>query len=371
MSALPDALLSALGVMVLERTPEGAFVRLGDAPAEYDGLFAEDAEAVDVSASAYLAWFLASAEAVWSGRRDGPLASGPWTEAGADGEARTLEATALRLGEREVLLVGPPAFSFTEAERVLQAARDLALVAEGERRAAAEREVLLHCIIHDLSNPLSGISGSLQILSDRDLDEDDTELLEIASRNVGRMRGMIRSILHTFEAEVAAMLPSSAPPRTDAAAVLAAAAQAIGPQAVVADVTLATAVPPGPLPVVAEADRLERVLLNFLDNALRHTPAGRAIRLGAEVEGETVRLVVEDEGPGVPEAAAEDLFRRFSQKGGKKGRIGLGLYFCRIAAEGWGGEAGYEPAPDGGSRFWVCLRRPEADEDLERPERIR
>lgn len=359
MSAVPEALLPALGRMVLERTRDGHFVRLGGVPADLDGFFPGDAEAVDVTASAFLTWFLDGAEAVWAGDRAGPLASGPWTEPGADGEARTLEATALRLDGRDLLLVGHPAFTFAEAERVLQAARNLALVAEGERRAAAEREVLLHCIVHDLSNPLSGISGSLQILNDRDLDEDDAELLEIASRNVGRMRGMIRSILHAFEAEVAAMLPSATPDRADATAVLAAAAQAIGPQAVVADVAIEADIPEVPLPVVADTARLERVLLNFLDNALRHTPAGKTIRLGAEVGDEVVRLVVEDEGPGVPEEAVGGLFQRFSQKGGKKGRIGLGLYFCRIAAEGWGGEAGYEPAPGGGSRFWVRLHRAE------------
>ncbi|MEM7788033.1 MAG: HAMP domain-containing sensor histidine kinase [Bacteroidota bacterium] len=358
MSDLHAALLPALGVVVLERTADGAFARLGDVPAGLAGLFDGGPEAVDVSASAYLAWFLESAEAVWRGERDGPLASGPWTEAGADGEARTLEATALRLGDRDVLLIGPPAFSFPEATRVLQTARELALAAEGERRAASEREVLLHCIVHDLSNPLSGISGSLQILGAGDLDDDNTELLEIASRNVGRMRSMIRSILHTFEAEVAAMLPSATPDRADAAAVLAAAAEAIGPQATVAEVTLEAHVPEAAVPVVGEAVRLERVLLNFLDNALRHTPAGQTVRLFVDEEArETVRLVVEDDGEGVPEAEVGALFQRFSQKGGRRGRVGLGLYFCRIAAEGWGGEAGYEPAPGGGARFWIRLPR--------------
>lgn len=357
MSDLPDALLPALGVAVLERTAEGTFVRLGAAPAWYDGLFAADGETVDLGSSAFLTWFLEGAEAVWEGRKEGRAASGPWTEAGVDGAARTLEATALRLDGRDVLLVGPPTFGFAEAERVLQAARDLALRAEAERRSWAEREVLLHCIVHDLSNPLSGISGSLQILGGRELDEDDAELLEIASRNVGRMREMIRSILHAFEAEVAAMLPSATPDVADAAAVLAAAATAIAPQAVVAGVTLDAEVPPAPLPVAAEATRLERVLLNFLDNAFRHTPPGGRVRLVAEPEDGGVRLAVEDSGPGVPEEAVGHLFRRFSQRGGKKGRIGLGLYFCRIAAEGWGGAVGYDPAPGGGSRFWIRVPR--------------
>ena len=120
MSDVPEALLPALGRMVLERTGDGRFVRLGGVPADLDGYFPGDTEAVDVSASAFLTWFLDGAEAVWAGDRPGPLASGPWTEPGADGEARTLEATALRLDGRDLLLVGHPAFSFAEAERVLQ-----------------------------------------------------------------------------------------------------------------------------------------------------------------------------------------------------------------------------------------------------------
>lgn len=348
---------AALGVAVLVRRPDGAFRLEGPMPADVEGFLPDAAVLRPAETSAFLGWFLDRAAPVWEGRAEGPLASGVFTEAGANGARRALEATALRVDDQAVLLLGPPQTPYEEVQRVLQAARDLALVAERERRAALEREVLLHCIVHDLSNPLSGISGGLQLLARRDLEADDAELVEVASRNVDRIRAMIRSILHAFEAEVAAMLPAATPDTADVGAVLSAAARAIGPMATMAGVDIAAEPPPGPLPVVAESGRLERVVLNLLDNAVRHTPADGAVRLRAEPVAGAVRIVVEDDGPGVPPDAVPHLFQRFGQRGGMKGRIGLGLYFCKVAAEAWGGAVGHEPAAGGGARFWVRLPR--------------
>ena len=61
-------------------------------------------------------------------------------------------------------------------------------------------------------------------------------------------------------------------------------------------------------------------------------------------------------------AAVPRLFRKYAQGGGTNGQVGLGLYFCRITVEGWGGAVGYEPAPGGGARFWFRLPKP-ADRD--------
>ena len=74
-------------------------------------------------------------------------------------------------------------------------------------------------------------------------------------------------------------------------------------------------------------------------------------------EDEWVRFTVEDEGPGVPEGLRDRLFQKFSQGGAKSGSAGLGLYFCRITVERWGGQIGYEPRESGGSRFWFRLKR--------------
>ena len=65
-------------------------------------------------------------------------------------------------------------------------------------------------------------------------------------------------------------------------------------------------------------------------------------------EGNAIRFSIEDAGQGVPESEVYRLFRKFAQGSGKTGQVGLGLYFCRITIEGWGGAIGYKPSPLGG-----------------------
>ncbi|MEL7361394.1 MAG: ATP-binding protein, partial [Bacteroidota bacterium] len=113
-----------------------------------------------------------------------------------------------------------------------------------------------------------------------------------------------------------------------------------------------------PCLVVAEENRLERVVYNLLDNALRYTPADEGATVTLRRDAETVWLTVDDAGPGVPESVRPFLFQAFSQVGGRPGKAGLGLYFCRIAVKAWGGDVAVLDAPGGGARFQVRLDRP-------------
>jgi signal transduction histidine kinase len=97
------------------------------------------------------------------------------------------------------------------------------------------------------------------------------------------------------------------------------------------------------------------MLLNLVDNALRHSRRGQRITLGVRRDGGMVLFAVDDQGPGVPEEDASGLFEKFGQGSGRKGAAGLGLYFCRITAERWGGTVGHENRAEGGSRFWFRL----------------
>ena len=70
-----------------------------------------------------------------------------------------------------------------------------------------------------------------------------------------------------------------------------------------------------------------------------------------------VFVYIDDEGPGIEENTAENLFNMAYQKGGIAGQAGLGLYFCRINVERWGGAIGCENCPGGGARFWFSLKK--------------
>ncbi|MEL7674251.1 MAG: HAMP domain-containing sensor histidine kinase, partial [Chloroflexota bacterium] len=113
-----------------------------------------------------------------------------------------------------------------------------------------------------------------------------------------------------------------------------------------------------------DEEKVERVLLNLVDNATKFTPAEgyiivRAAPLPAGEGAEPmVQITVEDNGPGIPDEDKERLFNRFTQLETRQGRrrgTGLGLAFCRLAVEAHGGRIWIEDAPDGGARFVFTL----------------
>ena len=116
---------------------------------------------------------------------------------------------------------------------------------------------------------------------------------------------------------------------------------------------------PGEAQVLADSAALEQVLANLLENAVKYTPEGGhvSVRWCAHPDGERIEVV--DDGPGVSPKYRERIFERFYRvdKGRSRdqGGTGLGLSIVRNLVETMGGRAGYEPAPGGGSLFWVRL----------------
>lgn len=232
-------------------------------------------------------------------------------------------------------------------------------------REIQKKEVLLHCIVHDLAGPLMGIRGGFELLSmTESLSEEGRELIEIGLRQSKRQEKLIGEILQAFASEIEqfeafSVDRASAP---DALSVAREVAALLGPAyelnqvSLRLDPALDTA---GDWKVVGERSRLERIFSNLVENALRHSPPHSTVTIGLQDEGEHVMATIDDEGPGVPAEVAGTLFQKFAQgSDGRKGKIGLGLYFCRMTVENWGGTIGQENRAEGGSRFWFKLHRP-------------
>jgi two-component system OmpR family sensor kinase len=115
-----------------------------------------------------------------------------------------------------------------------------------------------------------------------------------------------------------------------------------------------------PVFVVAERDELLRAITNLVENALVHTPPGTHVRVAVGSEHGTALLVVEDDGPGIPPAAAARIFERFTRGTTEVPGNGLGLAIVRAVAEGHGGSVVLVHRPDPGTRFE--LRLPSCDE---------
>ncbi len=367
MTVLGASLLGALEALVLVRQADGQFARWGAAPkwcselgaAELDG-----DECAPFSAEApfpFLESFLPEGEEVWRTEGKRPRADSEfWTQVTPSGEELHLKALALRVGSSDVLVITRDDRAFEERQLVLQRARELRAAHATLESEIEQRDVLVHCIVHDLATPLHSMLATLALLSEQPLEEPRARWIALALEAAKRQRDMIQTILYVFSAERDA--PSArldaATGSADVVTAISRVASELEPIARRRRVRLEVVpveLPPPACRVIGDDARLSRVIANLVDNALRHSPEGGTVRIRCERSEGTVRVAVEDEGPGVPLDLAPHLFQKFGRRKGTAG-TGLGLYFCRITAERWGGGVGYEPLPEGGSRFWVRLR---------------
>jgi signal transduction histidine kinase len=132
------------------------------------------------------------------------------------------------------------------------------------------------------------------------------------------------------------------------ASVLMEAAGEIGPVAEDHDLN----VDPQPAVISGVSDDLHRMVLNLLENAVRHTPPGTHIQASSELADGRAVLTVEDDGPGIPPELAPRIFDRFVRDGARGS--GLGLSIVRAVAESHGGSVALAPS-DAGARFVVRL----------------
>jgi len=203
---------------------------------------------------------------------------------------------------------------------------------------------------HELRTPLTSVLANLEMLAES-LDGEEGDAARSALRSSQRMRRLVADLLllaRTDAARVVAREPC------DLAQIVVEAAAELGPVSGDHDIVLDV----GPAIVEGARDELHRLAINLLENALRYTPAGTEIRVQTAVAADgRVELVVEDDGPGVPEELAPTLFERFVRGAGDRGgSFGLGLAIVHAVAASHGGSVELERAAhSSGARFVVRL----------------
>jgi signal transduction histidine kinase len=134
--------------------------------------------------------------------------------------------------------------------------------------------------------------------------------------------------------------------------------EAFAPLAAARGATLEAEVPPGST-VQGDPNAVRQILLNLLDNAVKYGPRGQKIRVGAERHNGSIRIVVEDQGPGIPEADRERVWEGYyrMQRETRTGVAGsgIGLAVVRSLATDMQGKSWIEDADQGGARFVIEL----------------
>ncbi len=236
------------------------------------------------------------------------------------------------------------------------------LKAETSRRREleAEKRELSAMLVHDLKTPLTVIRSGITLLSEivprADGRREHQRTFELLEMSTARLQRMVEDVLQISKLEESSTLQ-----QIDVVDLGALAAECAKDFALIArdrGQTLVFQRAPAPVPpVLGDAALLRRVLDNLVHNAVEHTPSGGTVAVAVRPEGSGVLVEVSDSGPGVPEEARADVFRKFFQKDVKRhvGNVGLGLALCEKAVLRHGGLIGIGDAVPQGARFYFSL----------------
>jgi K+-sensing histidine kinase KdpD len=236
-----------------------------------------------------------------------------------------------------------------ERERLAQEA----LEAEALRRADAIKTALLRAVSHDLRTPLMAISASASALARRDLSIDDTDRAELLATILDaseRLDHLVGNLLDLSRLQAGAAQPE--PELREVDDLVVRALDELGRDGRRVEVTL----PDDPPTVRVDAQQIERVLVNVLENALKYSPPDEPVHVNVSATGTEALVRVIDRGPGIPSDDLERIFEPF-HRGGRKDTAGagLGLAIARGFAQANGGRLWAESLAGQGAAFVLAL----------------
>ncbi len=273
------------------------------------------------------------------------------TAAGRPVGLLALSADAAVAHEREpLLLFGNQIALAVERAQLREQALETRLTQEVARLA----RILVAAVAHDVRSPLATIKASSSTLADPDIPlgpDASRNLAVLIDGQVDRLSDLVRNLLDMSRIQAGVLRPRSGV--TSVTALVSGVLDGLGPTLGGHRVRLDL---PRDLPPV-DVDELliSRVLANLLENAVRHSPPGAEIEIGARtLPAGRVELAVADSGPGVPPGQRDEIFGLFARRAGDAG-AGLGLAIAKTFVEAHGERIWVEAGPGGGARFCCTL----------------
>jgi len=212
-------------------------------------------------------------------------------------------------------------------------------------------------VAHEIKNPLTSLRSALETFAATRDEDKRQRLLAVMQSDIRRLDRLITDISNASRLD--AELSRDAVELVDVSELLRTLVEVYQTAGADSLPSLRLELPPGPLMVSGAPDRLGQVVRNLVDNAISFSPPGGTVRIGAGRGGGEVRIVVEDEGPGIPEDKLDAVFDRFySERPASEafgGHSGLGLSIARQIVEAHGGRIVAENRSQGGARFIVTL----------------
>jgi signal transduction histidine kinase len=216
---------------------------------------------------------------------------------------------------------------------------------------------LVATVAHEFRTPLTSLRMAIHLCTEEvvgPLTEKQADLLHAAREDCERLQSIVDELLDLSRIQSGRV--DLRPVPLDVEALVRDAIDAQRPAAAQRGVELRSEVLPGSGQVLADPERAQLVFTNLLSNAIRHSPQGGVVSVGATGAGDTVRFDVKDAGPGVPHEYQAAIFEKFFRlPGTPNGVAGLGLFIAKELVQAHGGEIGLDSEPGRGSVFWFTL----------------
>jgi signal transduction histidine kinase len=258
--------------------------------------------------------------------------------------------TAVGAGERQVVIPSGGCDEVAALAADVEAMVEL-LRAEEQRRATADqaRRDLVAAVSHDLRTPLASLRLLAEAVDDQIVEgEERARYLAQMQTHIRALSSMIDDLFELSRLEAGEIEWSIQ--QVEVAQLVGETVEAMQPQARSRGVDVVAELPTDPAIARADPERLQRVLFNLIQNALRHTPADGSVTVRAESAVGAVEVEVADTGEGIPPAERERIFEAFV-RGGDDSRsgdgAGLGLAISRAIVEGHGGRIWLAPTERG------------------------
>jgi len=244
------------------------------------------------------------------------------------------------------------------SDETAELARDFNMMASRVRTAYDLQRNFVGNVSHELRTPLTSIEGFSQALLDgvSTSPEERKRSLEIINHESKRLVRVLRDLLLLSQIDAGEVKLEKK--KIDLVDFMRNLANLYATRAQDAGVVLNVDLP-GSLEFSTDPDRLERVVTNLLENAIKYTGAGGSVKLRAQAPDDRVRIDISDTGAGIPEDQLERIFDRFHRveqsRAQKHGGSGLGLSISKELVETLGGTIEVASAVGQGSTFTVVL----------------
>lgn len=216
------------------------------------------------------------------------------------------------------------------------------------------KNTFLQAVSHDLRTPLAAILGLALTLANQDLELDESEVRDLATRIASNSRKLDRMVADLLDLDrLSRGIVEPKLQRTDIGALVREMAEQLD---IAEDRTVVLDIEPVTIPV--DPSKLERIVENLLANVVRHTPEGACVWIRARARDGGALITVEDDGPGVPGELHEAVFEPFRQGPSPSSHspgAGVGLALVARFAELHHGRAWVADRPGGGASFHVFL----------------